>query len=183
MTLARSLLCGLLALAVPMVGVRTTLAAPDASPDDRRQAKRAFDRGQKQFSLGRFEEALASYEAAYEAFPLPGILFNIGQSHRNLGNLDEAIFSFKKYLHLVPDADNREAVESLVRDLDRERRRLAGDSLLPPDAPRVAAAPFYRRWWFWTGVAVVAGSTAAIVLTADPGDSLPESDLGNISFP
>jgi len=42
--------------------------------------------------------------------------------------------------------------------------------------------PIYKKWWFWTGVGVVAvGAVAAVVLlTGDPGEvSPPDSTFGN----
>src|SRR5689334_18866554 len=75
-----------------------------------RAARRHFERGEKQFALGKFDDALDEYQKAFDAKPLPAFLYNIGQCYRNLGDLDQAIFSFKKYLKLEPEADNKEAV-------------------------------------------------------------------------
>jgi tetratricopeptide (TPR) repeat protein len=156
-------------------------------------ARRHFERAEKLFALGRFEAALTEYEAAFEARPLPGFLFNIGQCHRNLGNHDAAIFSFRKYLRLSPDAENREDVLELIAKLETEkqraeaRRAAAEDArrLAPPPPPPAARkkTPVYARWWFWTGVvAVGAGAGAgAYLLTRDP--SGPETDLGTVVFP
>ena len=83
-------------LADRLVGLPFQAITEDASPS-----------GEKLFALGRFDEALEQYEKAFEAKPLPGFLFNIAQCHRNLGNIDQAIFSYRKYLREAPDADNR----------------------------------------------------------------------------
>lgn len=156
-------------------------------------ARRHFERAEKLFALGRFEAALTEYEAAFEARPLPGFLFNIGQCHRNLGNHDAAIFSFRKYLRLSPDAENREDVLELIAKLETEKQRAearrAADEdarrLAPPPTPPAARkkTPVYARWWFWTGVvAVGAGAGAgAYLLTRDP--SGPDTDLGTVVFP
>ena len=43
---------------------------------------------------------------------------------------------------------------------------------------------FYKRWQFWTGVALVgAAGTATGVYLATQGRDLPSSDLGNLDFP
>lgn len=196
----------ILSLALAFATVTAALPARPAIADDadddaaaKRAARKHFKRGEKLFALGRFEEALAEYTAAFEAYPAPEFLFNIGQCHRNLGDLKKAIFSFKKYLRLKPDAENREAVEKLIaelqEELDRQRaaentpRKHAGPRLGPiprgdgrDDVPR-AGGPIYTRWWFWTGVLVVGGAATAYALTRDPGGGLPDSDLGNIDFP
>ena len=168
--------------------------APAATADEDavKRAQGHFKKGEKLFALGRFDDALAQYQAAFEAYSLPEFLFNIGQCHRNLGNLDEAIFSFRKYLRLKPDAENREATEELIAELEAERARQAAKPTRPrvepiPDgkpAPAPAqSSPFYTRWWFWTGVVVVAGATTTAIVLANQDDGLTEGDLATIDFP
>src|SRR5687767_10367698 len=82
-----------------------------------RASRRHYERGEKLFALGKFDDALEEYQTAFDAKPLPGFLYNIGQCYRNLGDYDQAIFSFKKYLKLEPDAPNKEAVERLIEEL------------------------------------------------------------------
>ena len=174
------------------------LAARGAAADDAttREAKRHFERGQKLYASTKFREALDEYQQAFDARPLPDFLFNIGQCYRNLGDYDAAIFSYKKYLAAAPDAPNRAQVEQLIVDLQARKdqedaRRLA----LPPSPPATAAAPaspapapppdrpIYTRWWFWTGVGVVAaGAGVATYELTRPGSGPPSSTLGNIVF-
>ncbi len=171
-----------LALAIVLVALAATAAAAD--DDDTRAARRHFEKGEKLFALGRFDEALVEYEAAFEARPLPGFLFNIGQCHRNLGDYEAAVFSYRKYLKLKPDAENREAVEELIADLEAkiEARK---EQPLPDPTPKVGkrarGKPLYTRWWFWGGVAAVAGAGTGTYLLLREG-GLPDTDLGNVVF-
>ena len=55
----------------------------------------------------------------------------------------------------------------------------------PPRRPRIAAsAPFYKTWWFWTGVGVVvtgAVVTGGVLGTRGGGDvRMPQGELGEI---
>jgi hypothetical protein len=45
-------------------------------------------------------------------------------------------------------------------------------------SPPEAATPFYKRWWFWTGVGVVVagGVTTALLLRPQPGAKSPACD-------
>lgn len=138
----------------------TVLAARVAYAEDpaTKSAKRHFDRGQKLFNLGKFDEALEEYQAAYEAKDVPGLLFNIGQCYRNLGDYEAAIFSFKKYLKLEPEAENREQVEEYIEELETEQDK--GNSKKfrldkKKEEPVETGSPVYKKWWFWTGIAVV----------------------------
>jgi tetratricopeptide (TPR) repeat protein len=188
----RSALAVVVALA--MLLAPRPVVAEDAAT---RAAKRHYVKGDKLFNLGKFEQALAEFEAAYQAKPIPKLLFNIAQAHRNLGHYEQAIFSYRKYLSLVPDADNREAVLGLIdelevkqeqaerderarqatldrerereRDQDREKRRRGGSK------------PIYARWWFWGGIAAVAGASVGTYLIVSD-DGIPSTDLGNVVF-
>src|SRR6188474_3234706 len=112
-----------------------------------RAARRHFERGEKLFALGRFDEALEEYQTAFDAKPLPGFLYNIGQCYRNLADYDQAIFSFKKYLKLEPEASNKEAVERLIEEL--EEKKAQGESEKFVKKPKKGPdKPIYKKWWF-----------------------------------
>ncbi|MBV8760248.1 MAG: tetratricopeptide repeat protein [Deltaproteobacteria bacterium] len=154
-----------------------------------RASKRHFDRGEKLFALGKFDEALDEYQKAFDAKPIPDFLFNIGQCYRNLGDYQQAIFSFKKYLKLEPDASDKEKVEKLIDELEEKQERGEGQRLVgktekeppPPPPPAAESTPFYKKWWFWTGVAVVGAGTGVGVYEATKGGA-PGTTLGNITF-
>jgi hypothetical protein len=53
--------------------------------------------------------------------------------------------------------------------------------LVPDEAAE--PTPVWRRWWFWTGLAVlVAAGVTAAVLSSRPDTAVPSSDLGNQGF-
>jgi tetratricopeptide (TPR) repeat protein len=171
-----------------VVAVVALVARPAAADDKAtRDARRHWEKGEKLFALGRFDEALVAYEQAFEAKPLPGFLFNIGQCHRNLGNYDAAIFSFRKFLKLDPDTAKKDAVLELIEELedkkkaeedsDRERKLMP----VPPERPPGGEPPIYKKWWFWGGVAAVAGASAGGYFLLR-GDGVPDSNLGNVVF-
>ena len=161
-----------------------TVAVParPAHADDpaTRASRRHYERGEKLFALGKFDEALEEYQTAFDAKPLPGFLYNIGQCYRNLGDNEQAIFSFKKYLKLEPEAANKEAVERLIEEL--EEKKAQGDSQKFVKKKKEPPKPIYKKWWFWTGVGVVAAGGTAAILASGGGSTPPPTDLGNIVF-
>jgi tetratricopeptide (TPR) repeat protein len=167
-----------------MVCLAVAVPARTASADDpaTRSARRHFERGEKLFALGKFDDALEEYQTAFDAKPLPGFLYNIGQCFRNLGDLDQAIFSFKKYLRLEPEAENKEAVERLISDLEEQKAKGEGEKFVRRK-PKQESKPVYKKWWFWTGVgAVVVGGSVGIYAASSGGSGPPMTDLGNIVF-
>jgi tetratricopeptide (TPR) repeat protein len=168
-----------------LVCLAVTAPSRVARADDpaTRAARRHYERGEKLFALGKFDDALEEYQTAFDAKPLPGFLYNIGQCYRNLGDYDQAIFSFKKYLKLQPDAENKDAVEQLISDLEDKKARGDGEKFVrkrPP--PPEEHKPLYSKWWFWTGVGVVAVAGGVGIYSATRPNGPPSTDLGNIVF-
>jgi tetratricopeptide (TPR) repeat protein len=170
-----------------------------AEDPEERAAKRHYERGQKLFGIQKFNDALEQFQQAFDAKPIPAFLFNIGQCHRNLGDYAAAIFSFKRFLKLDPEADNRSQVEELIEEL--EQKQAEGDTARlglgkrpkpdeedddeeeePTETPD--GAPVYRKWWFWTGVAVVGvAAGAGLYFATKSSGGPPGTDLGHIDYP
>ncbi len=187
------LVAAMLAFASVPGTARAEQPAGDHTADpDLTRARKLFYEGRKLFDLRRFQQALDKYEAAFEAKPIPEFLFNIGQCHRNLGNYDEAIFSFRRYLQLVPDAERRPQIEALIADLKKKKKKAEDDARnaalvgTPVERPgHPPSRPIYKKWWFWTGLAVVAvaaGATTVALSGGGGGGGLPTTDLGNVDF-
>jgi tetratricopeptide (TPR) repeat protein len=170
--------------------IAVALAAHSAAADDpaTRDARRHFERGEKLYALTRFSEALDEYQKAFDAKPIPDFLFNIGQCYRNLGDYDSAIFSYRKYLTLAPDAPNRAQVEQLITELQAKKdqsdtHRLGLSPSRPPPPPpveRPAERPIYARWWFWTGIGVLAAGGGVVAYEVTRPQGPPSTNLGNI---
>lgn len=119
-TLGAARLCTALALVTIAAEVRPALAAPGAETASAHdEAKALTQRAGIAFKLAHFQEALDLYSQAYEKVPLPALLFNIGQCHKNLGHNERALFFFQGYLRDRPDAPNRPAVEILAAELSK----------------------------------------------------------------
>jgi tetratricopeptide (TPR) repeat protein len=146
-----------------------------------RAARRHFERGEKLFALGKFDEALEEYQTAFDAKPLPGFLYNIGQCYRNLGDYDQAIFSFKKYLKLEPEAPNKEPVERLIAELEEKKAEGEGKKFIKKQKQE-EESPVYKKWWFWTAIGAGAAAGTVAIFAASGGTSPPNTDLGNIVF-
>lgn len=179
-----------LALCLACVASTRVAAADDDDDTAMRTAKRYYNRGQKLFGLQKFDKALEQFQKAFDAKPIPEFLFNIGQCHRNLGDYEAAIFSFKRYLKLDPEAQNREKVEELIEELEEKqaageskKRGLSKDPGEDKPPPPAAGSPIYKKWWFWTGVAAVGVAGGVGIYAATAGNGPPDTTLGrNIVF-
>lgn len=126
-----------------------------AAEDPKEEARRHFEAASRQYERGALEGALAEYEAAHRAMPLPAFLFNMAQCHRRLGHYARAAELYARYLEEEPDPPNRILAEELLAE-SRQQAALTSTQACPEVAPE----PLYARWWFWTilGTAVVAGA-------------------------
>jgi tetratricopeptide (TPR) repeat protein len=184
-------------------------APPPHDPRQEKVARTHFEAAEKAFNVGRFEDALAEYQVAYDALPLPAFVFNIAQCHRNLGNAEQAIFFYQRYLSLEPQASNRGVVEDLIIEqqhrLDAARAsappppQLAAPVELdvqPPGASTLAPAPALHpalappppdqprrrispKWWLFGALGVALLGGVTVLAIRNSG-SLPTGQLGAI---
>lgn len=99
------------------------VAAAPPTKEQQAEAKTHFDEAQKQYKLGRFEEAFTEYQRAYELAPFADLLFNMGQCRRNLKDYERALFFFKSYMREAPRAEDRDRVNQLITELEAEHAR------------------------------------------------------------
>ncbi|MBX5483039.1 MAG: hypothetical protein IRZ16_14535 [Myxococcaceae bacterium] len=159
-------------------------------PDqDEAAARREFDAAQREYDLGRFEQAIEHYSRAYEAMPLPELLFNIAQCHRHLRRYDRAAFFYRRYLDLAGAPPNAALTRELLEEMERRQKEQevlerataqnAARALAPqPKSAPEPATPLHRRWYVWAAAAGVVAATAAVVAltVAQP----PPPTLGTI---
>jgi len=166
-----------------IVALGLLLADAAAADPATEQAKLHSARGKRYFDLGLFEQAAREYRQAYEAKPVPDLLYNLAQCHLRLPgatprerqrSLEQAVHFLEGYRANAPGSEISDHVE---REIVRLRREI---EVLQRQQQTSQRRPFYKTWWFWTGVGVaVTGATVAaavalrpkspVVGTADPG--------------
>jgi tetratricopeptide (TPR) repeat protein len=117
------------------IGLCTALlgGAATARPRDARAAEalRHFTTGTALYSQGRFAEALRAFSAAQAIKPDPVLLFDLAQTHRALGNDEDALTFYRAYVEAAPYAPNREETLGKIRALDEalaKRRTQAAEA-------------------------------------------------------
>ncbi len=93
---------------------------PDAGEQANRDlAKKHYDQGITHYNLGEFDAAVVEFKAAYALTSEPGLLFNIAQAYRLKEDYKQALYFYKTFLRIVPDAGNRADVERWIGELER----------------------------------------------------------------
>jgi len=106
-----------------------------AAESGKERARVEFDKAQIQYKVGHFQDALDGYSRAYELFPAPAFLFNIGQCHKNLKNYERAIFFFEGYLREEKNPTKRALAEELLAESRAAQEKKAAPAPIEPRPP------------------------------------------------
>lgn len=163
-----------------------------------RAADKSFEEGQYQRVLPLVDQVLKEdlspkdRRRAYELQALTYAAFD---------DTPSAIEAFQRVLGVTPwyepEASASPKVKGLFAEAKRRGPRLTPGVVpetRPADVPLVQssgsttkvpeekATPLYRRWWFWTAIAVVAAGTAGAVWYANSAQ-VPRGSLGTAEIP
>ena len=103
-----------------------------AKPDTKTAAKEHYARGTSFYDLGRYEDAIKEFEAAYQLKNDPAFLYNLAQSYRQAGNHERAVHFYKTYLRYVPNAKNRADIEDKIKAEEQLVAKGGGGTTTPP---------------------------------------------------
>jgi hypothetical protein len=103
-------------------------------------AKEHYKLGLDAYKNAKYPEAIKELKKAYLLKRLPALLLNIGATYRKMGDVDNAVYYYKKYLAEAPDARDRGDVEKTLAELDKEKPGAgAGSAATEPSAPSQSA--------------------------------------------
>src|SRR5580700_4366913 len=108
------------ALLAPLLVLAAPASAANPSPQALKEARKLTGDATVEYNVGRFDEALDLYTKAYERYPKPVLLFDLGQCHRQLGHYERALFFYHGYLRGQPNAPNRALVEKFIDDSQKQ---------------------------------------------------------------
>lgn len=94
------------------------LLSTDAAADKLQQARVHFEAAERLFAAGRYAEAAAGFERAYEVSPHPALFFNMGQCYERAGDPARAAARYRTYLQQTPGADDEAVVRAAVSRLE-----------------------------------------------------------------
>ncbi len=100
-------------IVAPWVILLIAQAGADAAGEDARaKAQTLLKEGARLYDQGALVPALEKFNQAYEEFPSPKLLFNIGQASRDLGRSVEAMNAFERFLAEATDASEDRIAEA-----------------------------------------------------------------------
>jgi tetratricopeptide (TPR) repeat protein len=163
------------------VSAQAALAPAAAAADD--AARSLFEAGAIAYAEGRYDDALACFERAYDLAGHPELLYNIALAHDRLRHDAEALASFRAFLERAPEeAPHRAEVASRIAVLERTiAQRQALERRVQAEAPERATQRRRRRRRILlasAGVALVALVVVPVALTRGRTEQGTPSDFG-----
>jgi tetratricopeptide (TPR) repeat protein len=112
-------------------------AAEEIDPE----AKTFYEEGKAHFEAGRFEEALAAFNEAYNRTTEPKLLFNLGAAAEGMKDRERAKAYYQVYLEELPDAEDADEVRARIEKLSREPEATPTEAAVEaPTATEIAVA-------------------------------------------
>ena len=138
------------------------LFAPAARADERTEARAHFKKGMAAIVDGRYEAGIEELKKAYDILPHPNVLYNIARAYVDVGDLENALAYYRKYLEGNPP--DRDEVERIVSSLDARMRKQQAQLVELQQAQSRDDA----------GAATLSGAVAAAAATPqEPGQPSP----------
>ena len=128
----------LLLLAAPALAApKKPKPQPQQQTAEQKEADRHFKSGVALFGEGKFGEALAEFERAYEIAPHPLVLYNIAGCHRELSHYGEAVKFYKRFLDEGKGKVPKDRLTTAQTELDGILARIARITVAAPDGAQL----------------------------------------------
>jgi tetratricopeptide (TPR) repeat protein len=130
-----------------LIALACVMGVPDlamAEPDKKalREAKAHSKLGTEHFNAGRYPDAIAEYETAYELGKRPSMMFNIARSYHLAGDHPQALEYYRKYIELDPDGEAATEANEYITTLSaREEKKKVSLAVKPKRTDEQAAEP------------------------------------------
>jgi len=176
----------------PLAAVVLSLSAGTAwaGPAEEAKAGKLFDQAEAAYQAGHFRDAIEHLLEAQRLAPDAVLHYNLARAYEGLGELDQALASYRAYIAADPSSKDRGAVEARIKTLEELKAQRADKPPPPvtpprPDEPKPEPESASPAPWVIAGIGAL-GLGAASVLgglslsksseaedTATPGDQVP----------
>lgn len=163
------------------------LETPQSEDPDTELARRAFERGTAQYEARRYAEAIVEFESAKKLKPTAALDFNIARSYDRMGQVEQALAAYRRYIQSVPTPADAAEVKARIEVLEKRLAPVAPVPTPPTTAPASraqvsrtapAAAPSHQRKpWVVPVAAVVAVVVVGVAVGLGVGLGVGKSQV------
>jgi tetratricopeptide (TPR) repeat protein len=120
-------------------------AARPGTANDAADARKRAERARNLAAKNKCGQAIGEYDKAIAVLHDPTLLFNRGECHRKLGNVESALEDYEQFLSDLPNAPNRDQVEQRIAELRAQQADSGDRATKVPGAPGASGAPVVTR--------------------------------------
>lgn len=95
----------------------------ELSSDEKKRVQQHVEAGKRAYDSGNFEKSLHEFRRAYDLLHHPDFMYRIALAHDRLGHLEEAVSSYRKFLEMAPETDDRAQIERTIEELEDRLER------------------------------------------------------------
>ncbi|UJR80344.1 PEGA domain-containing protein [Sandaracinus amylolyticus] len=144
-----------------------TVAEQDA--DVARRARAAFEAGVAHFEARRYRDAIHEFQVAAQLVPSADLWFNVARAHEELGEWEQAIEHYRRYLRDRVDPPDRAQVEGHIRELEERAEAARAARLTRPTTGTLTVRVDVEGATVRVGDREVGQSPIGDELSLDPG--------------
>lgn len=112
------------------------IALPARAEGKHNKGQKFVEQGKRAYNLGHWADALTDFEKAYELSGDATLLFNLAETHRQLGQNADALRLYNAYLRELPSGPDHETAEMQVKNLSEATAPKApAPAVTPPPRP------------------------------------------------
>lgn len=177
---------------LPPVGATIARAEGKSSEEPPEEAIQFYRQGRQHYKAGRYEDAIVDLKAALELDPdSPNLMYNVARVSELLGNLNEAIDYYRRYLKTLPgsETEERERIRTTITRLEGARQAVVAQATEDKQTLRAPSwTPGPRKplgeadLWFWTaagtGAVLLIGGAVSGVLALKKEDQVADFVVG-----
>jgi hypothetical protein len=110
------------------------IALPVRAEGKHNKDQKVVEQGRRAYNLGHWADALTNFEKAYELSGDSALLFNLAETHRQLGQNADALRLYNAYLRELPNGPDHQTAEMQVKNLSEATGAKAPVAATPPPA-------------------------------------------------
>lgn len=110
----RRLVTFLSCFAIALTPICVTAQQPELSSQQEQHLLRLIEEGKTLYDEGEFADARERFSEAYEIYPHPDIIYRIALCHERLGEDQQAVEYYRRFLAQAPNAPERARVEKTI---------------------------------------------------------------------
>ncbi len=126
----------------------TAVGAQPAPPSNEDRARELYEKGNRHFKLGEYDEAIEAFKESYRLSEAPLLLYNLAQAHRLKGSCAQAALLYRNYLRDDPKGPYAAAakqqlpkMEKCAKEKGQTAEPLPKDPTPPPVDPKPPEPP------------------------------------------